>query len=187
MPGGFAYNPTNATVLSVGTNTLSVIFTPTDTVDYVSVTDSVSLVVLPATPLLIWTNPAPVSYGTAISSNQLNAFANVPGSFAYNPTNGTVLNPGNNTLSVIFTPTDTVDYNSVTDTVNLLVLPPLSAPLFTMQPSTRSSVLGRVLALPRRPRAFLRRRINGSFPQTIQPGLTSTVPLKWIIRPILPV
>ena len=51
----------------------------------------------------------------------MNATANVPGSFAYNPTNGTVLNAGTNTLSVIFTPTDTVDYSSVTDSVSLVV------------------------------------------------------------------
>ena len=49
MAGGFAYSPPNGTVLNVGTNTLSVIFTPTDTVDYTTATDTVSLVVLPAT------------------------------------------------------------------------------------------------------------------------------------------
>ena len=78
---------------------------------------------LKGTPILSWTNPAPITYGTALSSNQLNATANVPGSFAYNPTNGTVLNAGTNTLSVIFTPTDTVDYSSVTNTVSLVVSP----------------------------------------------------------------
>jgi hypothetical protein len=75
-----------------------------------------------ATPLITWTNPAPIIYGTALSSNQLNATANVPGSFAYNPPSGTVLNAGTNTLSVIFTPTDTVHYSSVTDSVSLVVL-----------------------------------------------------------------
>ena len=46
MPGSFSYTPTNGTVLNMGTNALSVIFSPSDTVDYSSVTDSVSLVVL---------------------------------------------------------------------------------------------------------------------------------------------
>ena len=72
---------------------------------------------------LTWTNPAPIVYGAALSSIELSATASVPGSFAYTPTNGTVLNAGTNTPSVIFTPTDTVDYNSVTDSVNLIVSP----------------------------------------------------------------
>ena len=204
VAGSFAYNPTNGAVLNAGTNTLSVIFTPTDTVDYSSLTDTVSLVVSPAVltviadnasrpdgqanpafagtiagvtngddisatytcgatsgsppgtypivpslvdpdnrqtnytvtlvngtlavgqvPLVMWTNPVSITYGSALSTNQLNATANVPGSFAYNPTYGTVLNTGTNTLSVVFTPTDTVDYGSVTNTVSLVVSPAL--------------------------------------------------------------
>src|ERR1035437_3291592 len=74
--GSFTYNPTNGTVLKAGINTLSTIFTPTDTVDFTSVTNSVSLVVVPATPLLTWANPTPIYYGTALSSNQLDATAN---------------------------------------------------------------------------------------------------------------
>ncbi len=203
VPGAFAYNPTSGAVLNAGANTLSVIFTPTDTVDYSSATDTVSLVVSPASltvtaananraygqanpvftgtitgvtngdnitatyscsatasspagtypivPSLVdpnnrqtnytlslvngtltvgqaaevitWANPAPIIYGASLTPNQLNATANVPGSFAYNPTSGAVLNAGANTLSVIFTPTDTVDYSSATDTVSLVVSP----------------------------------------------------------------
>jgi hypothetical protein len=95
--------------------------------DYPSVTFynfSLTAVGLEATPVVTWPPPSPITYGTALSSNQLNATANVPGSFAYNPTNGTVLNAGTNTLSVIFTPTDTVDYSSVTDSVSLVVFVP---------------------------------------------------------------
>jgi len=75
-------------------------------------------------PTISWTNPAPVVYGTALSSNQLDAIASVPGTFSYTPTNGTVLDPGTNTLSVVFTPTDTIDYSSATDSVSLVVLIP---------------------------------------------------------------
>lgn len=86
-------------------------------------------------PVVTWTNPAPIIYGTALGSNQLDATANVPGSFAYDPTNGTVLGVGTNTLSVLFTPSDTNDYSSVSDAVNLVVLPPvLMAPSFSLQP-----------------------------------------------------
>jgi hypothetical protein len=81
-----------------------------------------TLAVTPATPVLTWTNPSPISYGTALSSTQLNASANIPGSFAYAPTNGVVLNCGTNTLSVAFSPTDSLDYNSVTGNVAQVVL-----------------------------------------------------------------
>jgi len=66
---------------------------------------------------------ASITYGTALTTNQLNAIANVPGSFAYSPTNLTVLDTGTNALTVIFTPTDTMDYSSVTDAVSLVVVP----------------------------------------------------------------
>jgi molybdopterin/thiamine biosynthesis adenylyltransferase len=201
VPSTFAYHPTDGAFLNAGANTLSVIFTPTDKVGYSSITNSISLAVLPAsltlkasnasrlygaanpvfagrtrgltngddiivtfrcrantvspvgmyaivprlvdpnnrqtnytitkfdgtltvsqaTPILTWTNPAPIVYGAPLNSNQLNATANVPGSFAYDPTNGAVLNAGTNTLSVIFTSTDTVNYSSITNTVTLVV------------------------------------------------------------------
>jgi len=203
VPGILAYNLAIGTMLSSGTHTLSVIFTPTDTVDYSSATGSVSLVVLPATltataadanrvygqanpvfggtitgllnrdditatyncsatsvspagaysivpslvdpnnrlvnytvslvngtllvakdaPLLTWTTPDAITYGTALSSNQLNATVSLPGSLAYSPALGTVLGSGTQALSVIFSPTDTVDYSSATGSVSMVVLP----------------------------------------------------------------
>jgi hypothetical protein len=203
VPGSFAYTPTNGAVLNTGTNTLSAIFTPSDSVDYGGATNTVSVVVslepltvtaasgsrafgqanppltgtiigltngdnitaryscsatsdsspgtypimvtlvdlgdrqtnysvnlldgtltiTQADPLVMWTNPVSITYGAPLGSNQLNAAANVPGVFAYNPINGTVLDTGTNALSVIFTPTDTVDYSSATDTVSLVVSP----------------------------------------------------------------
>jgi hypothetical protein len=139
VPGNFIYNPAAGTVLNAGTNTLSVIFTPTDTVDYASVTDTMSLIVQ-GTPVISWTNPASIAYGSPLTSNQLNAAANVPGNFAYNPATGTVLSTGANTLSVIFTPTDTIDYTSVTDTVSVMVLP---APL-TVTAANASRAYGQI-------------------------------------------
>jgi hypothetical protein len=121
--GSFAWTML-ATAPGAGTALQSVTYMPTDTTDYTSATGSVSLVVTKGTPIITWTNPSFITYDTPLSSNQLNASASVPGSFAYTPTNGTtVLNPGTNTLSMIFTPTDTADYSSVTDSVSLVVLP----------------------------------------------------------------
>jgi uncharacterized repeat protein (TIGR03803 family) len=86
--------------------------------------NALALTIAQAIPLVTWTNPAPVIPGTILSSNQLDATANVPGGFDYAPTNGTVLNAGTYTLSAIFSPTDAVDYSSVTNTVSLVVSTP---------------------------------------------------------------
>jgi sugar lactone lactonase YvrE len=59
-------------------------------------------------PVITWATPSSIIYGTALSAAQLNATAIVTGTFVYNPAAGTVLNAGAQTLSVAFTPTDTV-------------------------------------------------------------------------------
>jgi hypothetical protein len=203
VPGSFAYSPSNGVVLNTGTNLLSVLFTPSDMVDYTSASDGVNLVVAPAplsvttsnitrqygasnpvftgtitgvtngdnitasyscsamtnspvgtysivpslvdpndsetnyivslsngtltvtmaAPLLNWPAPSAITYGTVLSSNQLDATANLPGNFAYSPSNGVVLNTGTNILSVIFTPADMVDYSTASDGVSLVVSP----------------------------------------------------------------
>jgi hypothetical protein len=72
---------------------------------------------------LTWPQPAPIPVGTALSVAQLNAAANVPGTFVYAPDVGTVLPLGVHTLSVTFTPTDMVNYTTATASVTLHVVP----------------------------------------------------------------
>jgi hypothetical protein len=83
---------------------------------------SSTLTTLAFTEAISWATPAPITYGTPLSATQLNATANVPGAFTYTPPSGTVLAAGSQTLSVLFTPTDTSTYSpaniSVTLTVN---------------------------------------------------------------------
>jgi uncharacterized repeat protein (TIGR01451 family) len=210
IPGSFVYNPTNGTILPVGTNLLSVAFTPADT-NYASTNLSVNLVVTPApltvtandqtklygqtlalgagetafttsalvngdsvasvtlasagaagvagtgsypivpsaavgigltnysiaysngtltvaltAPLLTWPTPTNIVYGTPLGGSQNNATSSVPGTAVYNPTNGTVLSVGTNTLTVVYTPTDT-NYAATNLSVLLVVTPaPLS-------------------------------------------------------------
>jgi hypothetical protein len=83
---------------------------------------STTFIVL-AVPTITWSNPAPVTYGTALSTVQLNASASVPGTFSYTPAAGTVLPAGTQTLSVTFTPSDTGNYGTATATVTLTVNP----------------------------------------------------------------
>ena len=70
-----------------------------------------------------WPTPDPIVYGTPLTAIQLDASVNVLGTYAYSPTNGTVLTTGTNTLTVVFTPNDTVDYIGVTNSVSLVVTP----------------------------------------------------------------
>jgi hypothetical protein len=121
VAGSFAYTPGVNAVLRAGPQTLSVNFTPNDMTDYASASDSVTLTVNKATPAITWPTPAAITYGTALSGAQLDATANVAGSFVYTPGAGSVLPPGSQLLSVTFTPTDNVDYTTATASVSLAV------------------------------------------------------------------
>lgn len=75
-----------------------------------------------AVPVLTWSTPDPIVFGAPLSGTQLNATANVPGSFVYTPPAGTVLPAGTHGLSVTFTPEDTVNYEQAAANVSLTVL-----------------------------------------------------------------
>jgi hypothetical protein len=123
VAGSFAYTPAAGTVEStVGSVTLSATFTPTDTANYTTAPASATLTVSKPMPALSWATPAPITYGTALSSTQLDASSGgVAGTFTYTPAAGTVLTAGSQSLSVTFSPTDTVDYSPTTASVTLTV------------------------------------------------------------------
>lgn len=84
-------------------------------------------------PVITWNAPAPIVVGTTLSTAQLNATANVPGTLVYDPALGTALSVGSaQPLRVTFTPTDTVNYNTVSKTVTIDVTqrndPPVNRP-----------------------------------------------------------
>jgi hypothetical protein len=110
-------------VLQVGNRTLSVTFTPTDGTDYSTATASVVLTVSPATPTILWPTPAAITYGTVLSSLQLDATTagSIPGTFIYTPAAGAVLPAGNQLLSVVFHPTDASDYTTASGSTILVV------------------------------------------------------------------
>jgi sugar lactone lactonase YvrE len=81
-----------------------------------------TLVISKATPVITWATPAPITYGTTLSTTQLDATANVAGtSFVYTPAAGSTPAVGTDTLSLLFTPTDTTDYNTASGKVSLVV------------------------------------------------------------------
>jgi hypothetical protein len=101
-----------------------------------------------AYPTLVWSTPADIVYGTALSTaSQLNASAtfnstNVPGTFTYNYTAGTMLNAGSNqVLTVTFTPADSAAFLPVSTNVALNVL---KAPL-TIAANSTNKVYGAAL------------------------------------------
>jgi YD repeat-containing protein len=112
VPGAFVYDPPAGTLLQAGTYTLSAQFTPADTHNYNNASATATLEVQRANPVITWSKPAGIVYGTPLGAPQLNATADVPGAFTYTPAAGTILNAGDGqTLSVHFRPEDTRNYN----------------------------------------------------------------------------
>jgi hypothetical protein len=96
-----------------------------------------------APPLSVtWATPAAITYGTALSSTQLDAVANVPGNFVYSPVAGTVLRAGTQQLSATFTPTDTTDYKQTDVTTSLQVSQATPAISWTPAPLQLDGKLG---------------------------------------------
>src|SRR6201996_85406 len=121
VAGTFAFTPAAGTVLKAGTQTLSAVFTPTDTKTYSAATATVQLTVNQAAPTITWPQPAPVAAGATLGATQLDATSSVPGSFVYSPAAGTVLAAGTQQLTAVFSPTDTTDYASATAHASLVV------------------------------------------------------------------
>ena len=119
---------------------LTVTFTPFDS-NYQSATATVLLNVTATTAGIVWNVPAPIVYGTPLGAAQLTASSGVAGTFVYSPPAGTVLNAGVRTLSVTFTPSDTLGFAVATATVPLIVLkasPVISWPRRQTSSSARS-------------------------------------------------
>jgi hypothetical protein len=106
---------------------------------YVTILQDVSgLTPVKNMPTITWATPAAITNPTPLSAAQLNATASVPGTFVYTPAPGTVLAAGRQTLSVTFTPTDTVDYSPAEAMVILTVNPAASPATYTLTTSTKS-------------------------------------------------
>ena len=136
--GTYAYTPALGTVLNAGSQTLSVQFTPTSA-NYTPSNGSVTLEVNQAATAVVWSAPAAITYGTALSATQLDATATPisVGTYTYNPAVGTVPNGGSQTLSVQFTPTSgnyassngstTLQVNQASQTVKFTTKAPTEA------------------------------------------------------------
>lgn len=121
-PGGlnvsFTYNGSATAPAAAGT--YAVVATINDGSYQGSATGT--LIIAKATPTITWATPSSITYGTALSSTQLNATASTNGTFSYTPGVGVILQSGTNqTLSTTFTPADTADFNTATKQVTITV------------------------------------------------------------------
>jgi hypothetical protein len=127
VSGSFAFT-TPSTAPGVGTAKQGVTFTPADTTDYNNVTGSVSVTVSKATPTVTWPTATAITYGQTLASSTLSGgsaispitSAAVAGSFKFT-TPTTAPTAGTHSESVTFTPNDTTDYSTVTNTVSVQV------------------------------------------------------------------
>jgi prolyl-tRNA editing enzyme YbaK/EbsC (Cys-tRNA(Pro) deacylase) len=127
VTGSFAYTtPTIAP--NAGSTNVSVTFTPTDTANYNTATKTITVTVNKGTPIIASVpSPSAITYGQTLASSTLSggsatnaSGATVSGSFAF--TTPTIApNAGTTNVSVMFTPTDTTDYNTATMTVAVTV------------------------------------------------------------------
>jgi sugar lactone lactonase YvrE len=83
VPGTFAYNPGAGTILPIGSNSLSVTFTPTDIVDYTTATAQVSITVNPALPVLSALSPPIATAGGAAFTLTVNGSGFAAGAIVY--------------------------------------------------------------------------------------------------------
>ncbi len=72
-------------------------------------------------PTITWVAPAAITYGTALSSTQLNATANYPGTFTYSPAAGIIPSAGTQTLSANFTSSNPSQVASATASNSITV------------------------------------------------------------------
>ena len=107
--------------LTAGPHQVSAAYTSTNGYASATTATATTLVVAQATPTITWATPAAITYGTALSSTQLDATSTIGGGFVYTPAAGTVPGAGSQTLSVNFTPTDATDYTTAIHTVQLTV------------------------------------------------------------------
>ncbi|MBO4544910.1 MAG: S8 family serine peptidase [Verrucomicrobia bacterium] len=140
--GSFTYTPAAGTVLDVGKHIITANFTPSDTSSYSPNEFGVTMQINKAHATLTWNDLSPITYGTPLSSEQLNATANVSGTFVYSPEAGTILPIGTNSLALKFIPTDATRYFSENLTNSIVVIePPVpSSPTLVIDSKSKTSI-----------------------------------------------
>lgn len=106
--GVFVYSPSQDSILCAGQHTLSATFQPRDSLSYHPTTIQISVTVHPAPTVVLWSQPVPLPAGDPLGPATLCASNSqgLNGSYCYTPAAGTILEEGEHSLSVLFTPQD---------------------------------------------------------------------------------
>ena len=136
IEGTFSYKPRLGAILGAGTHTLTASFTchKKHRREWNDVSLSIEFQVAPKLfPVVHWPEPEPIIYGARLSSAQLCASCELPGSLVYDPPLVALLDAGDEQqLSVTFHPVNHIEHNEVTHTVRLLVKK--AVPALTWEP-----------------------------------------------------
>jgi hypothetical protein len=119
--GSFAFT-TPSTAPKAGTAAQSVTYTPTDAVNYNTAMGTVSVKVSKAAPsVAIWPTAIAITYGQTLAASTLSGGSATPaGRFAFT-TPSTAPKAGTTMHSVVYRPTDVVNYNTAMGTVSVKV------------------------------------------------------------------
>ena len=125
VPGTFAYSPSAGTILNAGAaQPLNTTFSPTDSANYNSATAITALTVDKANPT-VGTPPTAtnIAFGQALSTSTLTGgTSSTPGTFAFGSPATIPTALGAYTAAVVFTPTDTSNFNPVSLNINLTAI-----------------------------------------------------------------
>ena len=144
VAGSFAF-ASPSTVPPVGNSSHQVVFTPADSVNYTTATANVTVSVSKA-GAVISTLPSAssITFGQALSSSVLTGgAANVAGSFAF-ASPSTKPGAGNSTQGVVFTPTDSGNYTTLSSNLTVRVLQ--AVPEVSAWPSASPLKFGQALS-----------------------------------------
>ena len=114
---------TVGTVLSAGDHIITATLPASD--NYDAATAQVTITVSKATPEISWTQPASITYGTALNAEKhLNASSEAPGTITYSENGnnvkiGDILNVGEHTITATLPESD--NYNQATKVVTIMV------------------------------------------------------------------
>ena len=123
--GAFSWTALSSSVGAIGTQPHSMTFTPNDTENFNTVTQNVNITVSKANPAVNWPAGLAAIVGQTLSNISLTSFNNsggTPGAFSWTTPSSSVGALGTQSHNMTFTPTDTANYNTVTDNVNIMVV-----------------------------------------------------------------
>ena len=120
IPGGLVLNGSTIVGTPMQSGSFGIQLSATDANGNTG-TKTLILTIGKADHSMVWTQPPPIVYGTALGASQLNAVILVPGHMAYSPAAGTVLKPGTHTLSVRHTPSDPTNNEPTSASVMITV------------------------------------------------------------------